>query len=84
MGDPRQNIICPQESNPEGYCLITNNTTFCKTIGDLCDEGGFVKPEYPYPQMTRKRIQYTTDDPDKFTLQEMTEKTEEICERATD
>jgi hypothetical protein len=34
--------------------------------------------------MTRKRIQYTTDDPDKFTLQEMTEKTEEICERATD
>ena len=30
--------------------------------------------------MTRTRIQYTTDDPDKFTLQEMTEKTEEICE----
>lgn len=34
--------------------------------------------------MTRKRIQYTTDDPDKFTLQEMTENIEEICERATD
>jgi hypothetical protein len=34
--------------------------------------------------MTRKRIQYITDDPDKFTLQEMTEKTEEICESATD
>jgi hypothetical protein len=30
--------------------------------------------------MTRKRIQYIPDDPDKFTLQEMTE----ICERATD
>jgi|GEM_PF-3796377 hypothetical protein len=34
--------------------------------------------------MTRKRIQYTTDDPDKITLEEMTGKTEEICERATD
>ena len=34
--------------------------------------------------MTRMRILYTTDDPDKFTLQEMTEKTEDICERATD
>jgi hypothetical protein len=32
--------------------------------------------------MTRKRIQNTPDDPDKFTLEEMTEKTEEICERA--
>jgi hypothetical protein len=29
--------------------------------------------------MTRKRLQYTPDDPDKFTLQEMTE---EICVRA--
>jgi hypothetical protein len=48
MGDPRPNIICPQESNPERYCLNTNNTAFCKTIGDLCDEDGFVKPEYPY------------------------------------
>lgn len=34
--------------------------------------------------MTRKRIQYTPDDPDKFTLKEMTEKTEEICEWVTD
>lgn len=34
--------------------------------------------------MTRKRIQYTPDDPDKYTLEEMTEKKEEICERATD
>ncbi|MGC1135795.1 MAG: hypothetical protein WA941_23425 [Nitrososphaeraceae archaeon] len=48
MGDPRPQIICPQESNPEGYCLMTNNTAFCKTVGDLCDEDGFVKPEYPY------------------------------------
>ena len=48
MGDPRPNITCPQESNPEGYCLRVNHTAFCKTIGDLCDAGGFVKPEYPY------------------------------------
>ena len=48
MGDPRPNIICPQESNPEKYCLNTNNTLFCKTIGDICDPGGFVRPEYPY------------------------------------
>jgi hypothetical protein len=34
--------------------------------------------------MTRKRIHYISDDPDKFTLEEMTEKTEEICEGATD
>ena len=47
MGDPRPNIICPQENNPEGYCLRMNNTAFCKTIGDLCDADGFVKPEYP-------------------------------------
>ena len=48
MGDPRSNIICPQESNPEGYCLNTNDPVFCKTIGDICDAGGFVRPEYPY------------------------------------
>ena len=48
MGDPRPNIICPQESNPEKYCLMTDNPTFCKTIGDLCDADSFVKPEYPY------------------------------------
>jgi hypothetical protein len=35
MGDPRTWVICPQESNPEGYCIMTNNTVFCKTIGDL-------------------------------------------------
>jgi hypothetical protein len=48
MGDPRPNIICPQESNPEGYCLMHDDPAFCKTIGDLCDADGFVKPEYPY------------------------------------
>jgi len=48
QGDPRPNIICPQEENPEGYCLRVNDTSFCKTIGDLCDADGFVKPEYPY------------------------------------
>ena len=48
MGDPRPNIICPQEINPEKYCLMTNNTAFCNTIGDICDPDGFVRPEYPY------------------------------------
>lgn len=48
MGDPRPNIICPQESNPEKYCLTTDNPVFCKTIGDICDADGFVMPEYPY------------------------------------
>ena len=28
-------VTCLQESNPEKYCLNTNNTVFCKTIGDL-------------------------------------------------
>jgi len=48
MGDPRPNIVCFQEQNAEWYCLGHDNPTFCKTIGDLCDEDGFVKPEYPY------------------------------------
>jgi hypothetical protein len=46
-GDPRPNIICPQETNPERYCLMYDNP-FCKFIGDLCDDEGFVRPEYPY------------------------------------
>jgi len=37
-----------QESNPEGYCLMHDDPAFCKTIGNICDEDGFVKPEYPY------------------------------------
>jgi hypothetical protein len=48
MDDLRPNIICPQESDPERDCLNTNNTVFCRTTGDICDEDGFVKPEYPY------------------------------------
>jgi hypothetical protein len=48
MGDPRPNIVCFQEQNPEKYCLNHNNTVFCRTIGDICDPGGFVRPEYPY------------------------------------
>jgi hypothetical protein len=43
-----QKVICISESNPEKYCLGHDDPTFCKTIGDLCDEDGFVKPEYPY------------------------------------
>lgn len=41
-------VTCLHESNPEKYCMNTNDPVFCKTIGDLCDEDGFVKPEYPY------------------------------------
>ena len=37
-----------QESNPEKYCLNHNDPSLCRTIGDICDEGGFVRPEYPY------------------------------------
>jgi hypothetical protein len=43
-----ENVTCLHESNPERYCLNWDDPTFCKTIGDLCDEDGFVKPEYPY------------------------------------
>ena len=46
-GDPRPNFICPQETNPERYCLMYDNP-YCKFIGDLCDDEGFVRPEYPY------------------------------------
>lgn len=48
MGDLRTWVICPQEADPERYCLNTNDPVFCKTIGDICDAGGFVRPEYPY------------------------------------
>jgi hypothetical protein len=48
MGDPRSFVICPQEADPERYCLNHDDPVFCKTIGDICDEGGFVRPEYPY------------------------------------
>ena len=41
-------ISCMQEYNPEKYCLNTNDPVFCKTIGDICDVDGFVRPEYPY------------------------------------
>jgi hypothetical protein len=47
MGDPRPNFICPQEINPEKYCLQYDNP-YCKFIGDICDDEGFVRPEYPY------------------------------------
>ena len=46
-GDPRPNFICPQETNPERYCLMYDNP-YCKFIGDICDNEGFVRPEYPY------------------------------------
>lgn len=46
----RVNVTCSEEINPEKYCLETDNPVFCKSIGGLCDEDGFVKPEYPYCQ----------------------------------
>jgi hypothetical protein len=39
-GDPRRNFSCQQEINPERYCLSTNHTVICKTIGDICDTDG--------------------------------------------
>jgi hypothetical protein len=39
---------CPQILNPERYCLVADDPVFCKTIGDICDADGFVRPEYPY------------------------------------
>src|SRR5919106_2622548 len=39
---------CPQIVNPERYCLVTDIPAFCKTIGDICDADGFVKPEDAY------------------------------------
>ena len=39
---------CPQILNPERYCLVTDDQAFCKTIGDICDADGFVKPEDAY------------------------------------
>ena len=34
--------------NPERYRLVTDDPAFCKTIGDICDADGFVKPEDAY------------------------------------
>jgi hypothetical protein len=47
MGDPRPGFICVQEKNPEKYCLEYDDP-YCKFIGDLCDDEGFVRPESPY------------------------------------
>jgi hypothetical protein len=38
---------CFKNQDPEKYCL-NYNPVFCKTIGDLCDPDGFVKPEDAY------------------------------------
>ena len=48
MGDPHPNIVCPRESDPERYCFNPDDPVFCKTIGDICDADGFVKPEDTY------------------------------------
>jgi hypothetical protein len=39
---------CPQIVDPERYCLNTDDPAFCKTVGDICDEDGTVKPEGAY------------------------------------
>ncbi len=36
-----------REDNPEEYCL-EYDSPHCKEVGDLCDDEGFVRPEYPY------------------------------------
>jgi hypothetical protein len=39
---------CPQITDPERYCLTTDDQAFCRTIGDICDAEGFVKAEDAY------------------------------------
>ena len=39
---------CFKDQDAEKYCLNYNDSMFCKSVGDICDPGGFVKPEYPY------------------------------------
>ena len=39
---------CFKDQDAEKYCLNYNDPTFCKTVGDICDAGGFVKPEGAY------------------------------------
>ena len=39
---------CFKNQDPEKYCLNHNDPVFCKTIGDICDADGFVKPEDAY------------------------------------
>ena len=39
---------CFKDQDAEKYCLNYNDPTFCKTVGDVCDADGFVKPEYTY------------------------------------
>jgi hypothetical protein len=39
---------CPQITDPERYCLTTDDQAFCRTIGDICDADGFVKAEDAY------------------------------------
>lgn len=39
---------CFKNQDPEKYCLNHNDPTFCKTIGDICNADGFVRPEDAY------------------------------------
>ena len=48
MGGPRPNVTCAKKGDPEKYFLNTDDPVFCKTVEDICDADGFVRPEYPY------------------------------------
>jgi hypothetical protein len=52
LGCAQTSVICFFEQNPEKYCLTNDDSPFCNELGDLCDEDGFVKPEYPYCHMS--------------------------------
>ena len=41
-------LVVPQITDPERYCLTTDDQAFCRTIGDICDADGFVKAEDAY------------------------------------
>ena len=62
--------VCGQEpsyasyfknQDPEKYCLNHDDRAFCKTIGDICDADGFVKPEDAFCK-TDYKISFTNSD----------------------
>ena len=48
LGPEASHPSCFKNQDPEKYCLNHNDPAFCKTIGDICDADGFVKPEDAY------------------------------------
>ena len=41
-------LLLFKDQDPEKYCLNHNDPAFCKTIGDVCNADGFVKPDGAY------------------------------------